>query len=288
MSLNFDSSNATFSTLIALSLIAGSMASPTRAQTDGSPTEAAEQATNQASETGGLFGSTNRQSLLPEGLTADQFIQFFTLFSANDDITPIVDPMFAQMLEPGPQVDGWQSTGINIVEEFEALDGGLRDNLIFEGGELMTSVVDLSGEATPDLSHFLSYALRPEIPFETGERAFLKFTQDVWFETFGQRENRDNALCYSGYVGITLHSKTPYTEWSEDELLTNAMIFAVADRLANLELCVVYDRKDDDTYSYKAYLPDGRTLPALNNGSDVSLRISFDKLQEALKGSESP
>lgn len=269
---------------LALSLLLSSLAVPAFAQGTSSANEVEEQASDEPGTTEGLFGSTKTQDLLPEGLTADQFIQYFTLFSADEDIDTAVEPIFAEMLKPGPMVEGWEAIGINIIEEFEALEGGLADNLLFEESADITSIIDFSGTAKPDFSNFQSYALRPEIPYEAGERVFLKFSSDVWFETFQQREVTGNALCYSGYVGVTLHSKTPYTRWSEDELLTNTFLFAMVDRMANLEVCVVYEARPDGQYGYAYYLPDGRTLPTLNDQGDVSLRVSLAQAQEVLDG----
>ncbi|MEL6737307.1 MAG: hypothetical protein AAFO28_00095, partial [Pseudomonadota bacterium] len=205
------------------------------------------------------------QTLLPADMTPDQFIQFFTLFSASDAMDTAFEAAMQELMTPGDPIEDWTTKGIDIWAEFEALEGGASQNLLRDLDTEVLSVVDLTGTMAADWSGFNSYALRPEPVGLVAERSYLSFYPGIWFELASQRVQRGTAFCYSGYFGLTLHTKRAYTQWSEEELVTIAAVFALIDRMAAREFCAFYTRVGERRYTTTAVLPDGRALPVLNS-----------------------
>ncbi|MEM6494991.1 MAG: hypothetical protein AAF650_11490 [Pseudomonadota bacterium] len=206
------------------------------------------------------------QSLIPADMKPVDFIAFFNLFSASQEIEEAFGPVMAQLLRTGDQpIEGWSRSGINMLEELARMEAKAGRKLVLrDTDEEVLSLTDLRGTAAPDLSRFKSYALRPEPVGLVSERAFLGFFPGVWFEVALQRTIKDNAQCYAGYYGFTLHTARPYSEWSEEELITVASVFALVDRLSSYSYCVVYRRAGDGAYLTTAYDPDGRPMTQLN------------------------
>lgn len=276
----------TRSLCVALALgIACSPAGLAAQEQDAEPAEISEEnpSAEAAEETEGLFGSTETQTILPAEMTADQIIQFFTQFSAQDSIEDALSPLMDMMMTPGDPVDGWSESGIDILAEIDAMEGGSGRNMLRDTGTEVLLAFDLSGAVSPDLSGFHSYALRPEPVGLVEERAYISFGKGLWFETAHQRRKVGNALCYYGYAGVTLHTRRPHTEWSEDELLTTAALFALVDRTAAREVCLVFKRAEDGQYMARAFLPDGRELPALNDDMESSEVMLTSELAEFMK-----
>lgn len=237
----------------------------------------------QPEDTPGSPFSDEPQTLLAEQMTPDQFIQFFTLFSASDEMASALDGAIARMLQSGKQIDDWQNQGIDILAELSARKGGLEANLLRDLDTEVLTITDLSGKVGPDLSKFDSYALRPEPVGLVAERGFASFVPGVWFETAMQRTQRGNALCYGGYFGITLHTSRPYTDWSERELIAIASMFSLLDRISALEFCAIYSVDEKGRFMTRGVLPDGRDLPQMNAESDASVIMPASQLDAFLK-----
>ncbi|MEO0642289.1 MAG: hypothetical protein AAFY47_02585, partial [Pseudomonadota bacterium] len=222
------------------------------------------------------------QTLLPADMTPDQFIQFFTLFSASEEMEATLDVAVQEMMEPGDPVEDWTSRGIDIWAELETLEGGASQNLLRDLDKEVLGTVDLTGAVEAQWSGFESYALRPEPVGLVAERTFLSFYPGIWFELASQRVQRGTAFCYSGYFGLTLHTKRTYTQWSEKELLTIATVFALADRMAAREFCAFYNKVGERRYTTTALLPDGRDLPMLNSEQTIGVPMPRRELEKFL------
>lgn len=230
----------------------------------------------------------NPQSLLPADMTADQFIQFFTQFSANPAIAAALAPEFDRLMQPGERMEGWETQGVDILALLRASKGGLESTLLRDLEEDILTVTDLSGVARPDLSGFSSYALRPDPIGLVAERGFTSFVPGVWFEIAMQREQVGNALCYGGYHGVTLHTKRPYTQWSRKELMLVAAVFAAVDRMSSLEFCAIYSRDKDGGFTTRGVLPDGRDLPVMNAEGDAMVIMATSELSAFMQREPKP
>lgn len=227
--------------------------------------------------------SGEAQTVLPANMTADQLIVFFTMFSASEEMDAAIGPAFDQLMTPGEEIPDWQTRGVDMLAELNALEGGASAHLLLDTDREILAVTDLTGTVRPDLTGFESYALRPDPVGLVAERAFTSFFPGIWFEAASQRVQRGNAFCYSGYNGITLHTARPYTEWSEEELITTASVFAMVDRLAAREFCAVYTKTGDGRYAYQAVLPDGRELALLNSADTTEVVIKRSELDAILR-----
>lgn len=235
-----------------------------------------------------VAASTDTQTVLPANMTPNQLIVFFTMFSASEEMDAAIGPAIDQLMAPGEEVTDWQTRGVDMLAELNALEGGASDHLLQDTDREILAVTDLTGTVQPDLSGFESYALRPDPVGLVAERAFTSFFRGIWFEAASQRVQRGNAFCYSGYSGITLHTARPYTEWSEEELLTTASVFAMVDRLASREFCAVYTKKSDGSYAYQAVLPDGRELALMNSAKTTEVVIKREALDAFLRSAPEP
>ncbi|MEM7703106.1 MAG: hypothetical protein AAF251_14295 [Pseudomonadota bacterium] len=203
-------------------------------------------------------------TILPANMTPDQLIQFFTLLSVNDSMETAVGPVLEQLTQTGEPVANWTQLGIDILTDLEEREGGAAAWFLRDTDEKVLTLLDFSAQAAPDLAPFQSLALRPEPVGLVAERSFVSFIPGIWFETAFQRTEQGNALCYPGYFGITLHTIRPYAQWSQDELLATATVFALVDRLSSLDICMVYDRDENGDYTSRAFTQDGRPLVNLD------------------------
>lgn len=245
--------------------------------------EAVEPPAEESIESEEVDWSDQQQTDIPGTATDDQIIQFFTLFSSRDEIGALVDPIIAELMEPGPIVENWTETGVDILAEIEGLEGGLAETVLKDNDSEIPTIIDVVGEPSPELTEMESYTLRPGFDELTQERAYMGFAPGMWFETAHQREVRGNALCYSGYVGITLHSQRPVTELSEAELYSALLLFATVDRMSSLEFCVVYEVAASEGYHTRGYLPDGSALLQLDAEMTIAKPIPRAELQATIQ-----
>ncbi len=216
-------------------------------------------------------------------MSADEFIAFFTLFSENDEMAQAFRTATEPMLEKGKRIENWREQGIDILGHLAAREGGLKGNLLRDLDREVLSVIDLSGQLRPELEGFDSYALRPEPVGLVAERTFIGFLPGIWFELAVQRNRQGNALCYGGYFGVTLHTRTDYRRWSEDQLIGIASFFAIADQLASLEVCSIYSLDEEGHYVTRTVLPDGTDLPAMNGQADASVVMPAAQIEDFLR-----
>lgn len=197
------------------------------------------------------------------GWTPEQVADYFTQTANKPEVDAQLAPMIEELLGPGEPVPGWRESGVDILAELGALEGGLSANLLRDGETAAQSVSDLSGKAAPDLSGFSRLALRASPPGRIDARNFINIAPGMWLEMAMQRTVQGNALCNSGLPGVTLHSKVPVTEQSMGDLLSTIVAVSLNDRLVSREVCLVYAR-DGDGYRALSFLPDGRSLPLLD------------------------
>ena len=223
------------------------------------------------------------QTVLPADMTPDQLIAFFTIFSDSAEMDAAISPAIDELMTPGEPIRDWQSRGVDILAELDALEGGAAAHLLRDNDREILGITDLTGSVRPDLTGFASYALRPDPVGLVAERTFTSFFPGIWFEAASQRVQRGKALCYGGYSGVTLHTARPYTEWSEEELITTASVFAMVDRLGSREFCAIYSRKGKGRYGFRAVLPDGRELALMNAEETVEVVIRREELDAILR-----
>lgn len=206
-----------------------------------------------------------------EGMDAAQILAFFDLISATDEFEALLARAIATMLEPGEAVPGWRESGVDILAELGARDGGVAGNLLRDDDTEVLSITDLSGTVTPDLSGFTRVRLRAAPPGGASQTVYASFAPGVWMVLEMQPGRRGNAFCYTGLNGITLYSREPLSAWDEETTYLMAGMVATFDRVAAREVCVVYQR-EGNAFAARSYLPDGRSLPQINAESTL-LRI---------------
>lgn len=232
----------------------------------------------------GSFGSNEIQQYLPAGLSDEQIATFFTRVSEIEWIEADVGPMIEEWIEPGPKVEGWENTGIDIRAELASLDGGIDGNLLYDTQTTAPNVIDLSGRSVPSLAGYVSYEIRPDPAEGAHERAYYSITPGIWFEGSWRREQVGNATCSDGGAsGLTIHASKPYTEWTEDDLLSTAWLFAVTERLVAVPMCEVYEKREDGTYLSTLYYRNGATVPVMDEESTPMAILPVAELDRFLR-----
>ena len=219
------------------------------------------------------------------GFDPQQVAAYFTLLATSPENDAQLAPMIEEVFEPGEPVPGWQELGVDILAELGAREGGLAGNLLRDEDKEVPTVTDLSGTAAPDLSGFSRLVLRADPPGGVNERSFGSFTPGMWLEISAQRRLRGTAHCYTGLTGITLHSRVPVTEQSMGELVTTIVGVSLNDRVASREFCIVYERAGEG-YRKRSFLPDGRSLPALDGMPTVLRIMPASELEDFIRNSE--
>ena len=259
------------------------LAAPLHAQAETSAED--ETASLQSEEPSAGFDATfsaEPQPSMASQMSEDEFIAFFSIISQNDEITSALKPAIEEMLQKGEKVDDWETIGIDILAELAEREGGLAGNLLRDLDREALALTDFSGSVRPTLQRFDSYALRPDPVGLVAERGFMSFLPGIWFEVALQREQRGTALCYGGYFGVTLHTRTDYRRWSNDQLIGIASLFSLIDQLSALETCSIYSRDKDGRFDTRTVLPDGTELPALNAESDPSVIMPASEIDAFL------
>ncbi len=218
------------------------------------------------------------------GMDAQQVAAYFTLVATDPEVEAQLAPIIEELLEPGEPVPGWRELGVDILAELGARDGGLAGNLLRDEDEEVPTVTDLSGTAAPDLSGFSRLVLRADPPGGANERVLTSFAPGMWLEVTSQRTLRGTALCYAGMSGLTLHSRVPVTEQTVGELFPAIVAVSLLDRFASREFCVVYERAGKG-YRTRSFLPDGRSLPALDAEPNGLRIMPARELEEFLQNS---
>jgi hypothetical protein len=208
------------------------------------------------------------------GWDPQHVVAYFTQVATSPEVDAQLAPMIEEVFELGEPVPGWNELGIDVLSELDRREGGLAGNLLRDGDNL-PKVTDLSGTVAPDLSGFSMLVLRADPPGGVNERSFLGFTPGMWLEIAAQRRLRGTAHCYTGLVGLTLHSRQPITELSMGDLLTAIIGVSLNERLASRDYCIAYERAGDG-YRTRAFLPDGRSLPQLDSPGKLSIMPSSE------------
>jgi hypothetical protein len=204
------------------------------------------------------------------GLDETEIAQFLEAFGRSREVAEIVRQVDKELLTVGKAVPGWQGSGIDIIAELAAREGGLAGNLLRDQTGNVPGVTDFSGTAQPDLPGFATLAMRPAQP-GANERNFASFAPGIWVALDNRRTARGNAACYRGRAGVTIYSRTPFAEWDGITTFGMAALIAGLDRMGEGEICMVYERNGDG-YAIRGYRPDGRRLGELDDTA-IAYRI---------------
>lgn len=223
------------------------------------------------------------QDGLPAGLS-DQELAEILIAGAREAFQDELLQLSKTLMAPGKKSrPGWEHTGVDVLAELAQSEGGIAGNLLVDTDPEVRTVSDLSGKAAPPLSGFVHHVLRAAPAGVIAERAYTSYAEGFWFVIGMQRQQRGNALCYSGDFGIELYARRPYTQWDEESIGSVAIGLAMLEIMRGEEVCVVYDRDRKGRYKEKAYLPDGRPLPALNAEVTPSLVMPASELKQFLE-----
>ncbi len=204
------------------------------------------------------------------GMDERRIVQFLEEFSRSPEVAEVGKLIDKEVFKAGKKVPGWQDSGIDIIAELAAREGGLAANLLRDQTGQIPGVTDFSGTAQPDLQGFATLAVRPA-PAGANERSFTSISPGIWVALDHRRTRRGNGLCYNGTVGVTILSAAPFAQWDELATFGVAGLIAGLDKMGEREFCAVYERNGDG-YAIRGYRPDGRRLGKLDDTA-IAYRI---------------
>lgn len=188
------------------------------------------------------------------------------------DVTQLramVERMRGEMYRPGERVAGWDRGGANPDADLRAAGAdGHYFRVRRSGGDaivILTArplasfapagwrVADTYGEAAAPIDN-------PFVQFEAMSPRYVIGMR-------GNSERRGDADCVGGIVSATLYERSDVPATAADAqipLLFRLLLLAAEGQT----ICTRYDGNRSDGWRGIAFLPDGRSLPALNEGDD--------------------
>ena len=192
----------------------------------------------------------------------------------------------AEILAPGPMVDGWNAQGADVEADLAARPGGKAGNYLLEVGkdgdrgvtvfspESPTSVIPADWTMIAEIGDFHRagdfdlYAMQLDGPYFAVIR--------------GANEQNGTAWCSSGWVQARLYEDSSVAEGSDLEPAVVEMLFKAFVR--RFEDKVICSRHDAETDGYRAryFLPDGRSLPKMDELEEKAVIVPRGDLGELL------
>lgn len=194
----------------------------------------------------------------------------------------MLDAMLEQMLVTGEVESGWEQTGTDILAYLDSKTGGRAENLLYEADPEVPNLIDLSGSPSPVPDGMYSYRIRPEPAENVDERTFMGLLPGYILEASFTRRPVGNALCYDKAIGVVIHASRPAGEWEDEDAGMLGMIYGMVERIADEQVCMIYDLEEDGTISSRAFTPDGRPYITMNSEMGMSVLIDPDRRADLL------
>lgn len=195
-----------------------------------------------------------------------------------DELVRAMDGAFAMLMTPGEPEPDWQGKGIDMLERMRKAPGGIDGAIAAHDSEGDRSVRYFGSAAVPVPESFTEILSLPGVPMQ-GEIAFQDISEleaGVWLRSSGRLYRRGNALCGKGWETMVVLAKrdAPLSEDAQFAVMAMRLIMA---KFRDIETCAVTIEQADGNLIDRAYLPDGRTLPALDReAKPVRLRPFSD------------
>lgn len=181
----------------------------------------------------------------------------------NTGLRQMIAKLVDQMLVPGESKPDFATSGVDVVALVEARPGGLAGNVLVDRDEVPT-ISSYDGRpvalgAGYEVHEIFSRGLKGDI-----ETSLFKLAPGIWLEAASTRTARDKAICYSGIGRMAVHSRRPLKQWTEQE---TGMVLTLVETLklvAHEKICSTYRQEKGGTLLTSAFLPDGRSLPKLD------------------------
>lgn len=186
-----------------------------------------------------------------------------------EEMQDAIAPVFAEMMRPGELVEGWQDTGIDLVELLSALPGGLDENVLVSRESEIPSIAYFSEAAGPARDPVTQFEISQSDPGEAFDGSLIMFGSDIQVDASAPRDRRGNAHCYSGNAAARIVSNTPIADWSEPQFIGAVAATGFVREGAKYAVCQAHHLRDDGGVEASSYTPDGRRLPMMDAQKEI-------------------
>lgn len=195
-----------------------------------------------------------------------------------DELVRAMDGAFAMLMAPGEPEPDWQGKGVDLFERMRTAAGGIEGTIAANDSDGDRSVRYFGSAAVPVPEGFTEILSVPGSPMQ-GDVAFQDVSElepGVWMRSTGRFQRRGNALCGKGWETIALLTKRD-EPLSEDAQFAVMAMRLMIPKMREVEVCIVMVERPDGSLIDRSYLPDGRTLPAIDRAATpVKLRPFSD------------
>jgi hypothetical protein len=196
-----------------------------------------------------------------------------------------VEEMRAEMLRPGDYVEGWDEGGADPDAELRAL--GAASHYFLTRGSAGTLVGILTdrpiADFAPDGWRIVDSYGSGSTPLDSAQVDFMPLSARYVMATRTQLNRVNHVHCADNFAHALLFELPEAPEAAEDEgmeMMFRMMILALEDQM----ICVRSDGDPERGYRTRYFRPDGRELPGLTTGDEVSIIVPaapVDQLIEA-------
>jgi hypothetical protein len=180
-------------------------------------------------------------------------------------VQQMVETVRGQMLQPGERVSGWDRGGANPVADLRAtgadghyfrLRGPHGDGIGILDGRSIASVAPPAWRVIDTYGSAAAEADNPWVQFEALSARFIIAMR-------AEIERRGDVDCASRITDATLYERpdAPVSEADDSvRLLFRVLLLAIEDQT----VCTRYEGNREEGYRSLSFLPDGRSLPIVN------------------------
>lgn len=203
--------------------------------------------------------------LPPAVAAADKPVVTAAELNAPDDLVRAMDVMFVTMTTPGDGVADWQEKGIDLLAQLRGARSGLDGTILANDAPGDRWVRYLGGSRLAVPESFVEVLTLPGAPMqgEVGFQDMSEIVDGIWLRTSGRLQRRGNALCGKGWESMALLAQRGAALSGDAQIAVMAMRQLMT-RMREVETCVVMVEQADGSLLERSYLPDGRTLPAID------------------------
>ena len=207
--------------------------------------------------------------------------------SAEAQLKALFDQAMDELFAPGEVDHDWQKGGSDIRAAVFAKPGGAQKNVVL--------TTDKDGDATITL---LSSDAAKAVPASwklVDQHGDVDRSADDMIVSVGRLDGRfffvgretskltGSAYCSAELLGVQLfEDRADPSEGEIDPAMIKVVFEAVIKRLNNRPFCMRFDA-ESDSYSVRNFLPDGRTLPAMDAYKETAVIVPAAPWPQLLK-----
>lgn len=194
------------------------------------------------------------------------------------ELVRAMDAVVDQLLTAGEADAQWQSRGIDLMARLRAAPGGVNASILASDapGDRSVQYLGNAEVPVPEGAIELLTVHGTSMPGEIPSQDLFELEEGVWMRVRSRLTMRGHALCGRGWESLSIFV-APGKSVDEGMRFSIMAMRQVLTKLAEVEICVTSVEQPDGGLLDRAYLPDGRTLPAMDaEAKPVRLRAFSD------------